>query len=40
MDVTMKIPEPIIEPATRLVASINPRDLLKFWPILPEIKLI
>jgi hypothetical protein len=26
---TMKIPEPIIEPATIAVASNNPKDLLK-----------
>jgi hypothetical protein len=26
--VTIKIPEPIIEPATRLVASINPKERL------------
>jgi hypothetical protein len=26
--VTIKIPEPIMEPATRLVASVNPKVLL------------
>jgi hypothetical protein len=25
-DVTIKIPDPIMEPATKLVASINPRE--------------
>jgi hypothetical protein len=25
-DVTMKIPDPIMEPATKLVASINPKE--------------